>query len=435
MAQYFGSWLVALAAMYPVAIRVMESDGKPVDLVLSDFLYLLIVLTPPRKLLAIPEGVELKKLATIRVAAVVCIAYCLALSLTGYAGSGEASRLISAAKFVKPMSFVLLGTYLSMLFPPLLLLRRMGIVLSLIVLCTLGTALTNPHFPRCGWGNYLFAWETYGYPNAPMTFYGIMVPLIIAVGDTQRRRSLRLLYRFAAVIAMLLVVASLSRSSTISMTFAVTGYLIATGRGHIPIGVAVAGALLGAAGVGLLKVDSDIEAVQFLQTMLERRLSQTVEGEDPFSGRTAIWLLTLELIADKPVVGYAFEAFSRYSFFDTPHQQYLEVVYKTGLIGGVFYLWMLAGAIMGLCHLIHHAPKGSAAKFLLKALLFAFLGTLVGNLSQPNLTYSLTGNTLYLMLGLMLNRHGASWLVGAPAVLPAVPQPAATQTSLQPHPA
>jgi O-antigen ligase len=111
-----------------------------------------------------------------------------------------------------------------------------------------------------------------------------------------------------------------------------------------------------------------------------------------------------------------FEPFARYSaIYDTAHQQYLEVLYKTGLLGLVLYLWVLLSGIMGLWHLIRNSSPGSPAAFLLRAALAAFAGTIVGCISQPNLTYSLTGNTLFLVLGLLLTRHGAAELTEAPA--------------------
>lgn len=437
MIQYIGSWLVAVAAVYPVAFRLTETGGKPVDVVLSDALFFLIVLTPPRRMLAIPTGVDLRLLATIRVAATICIGYSLALSLVGYATSAELSRIASAVKFVKPLSFVLLGTYLAMIFPPIQLIRRMGLAFAAIALATMGTGLTNPAFPQCGWGHFLFAWETYGYPNTPMTFYGVMVPLLLAAGDTERRRSVRILLRIAACVAVLLVVASMSRSSIIATTLAVALYLSATGRGHIPIAAIVAGIVLAIAGVGLMKVETDIEAVSFLQRTLERRLERTVDGEDPLSGRGGIWILTLELAADKPLFGYAFESFSRYSrIYDTPHQQYLEIQFKTGLIGSAAYLWVLGSGLFGLWHLIGKTHPRSPARYHLWAVLAMLTGTLIGNLSQPNLSYSLTGNALFLILGLILNRHGAASLVDEAHPQVAASRPVPVRASpLRPKPA
>ena len=412
MIQFFGPWLIAIAAVWPIAIRVTEMGGKPVDLVLSDFLFALVVLTPPRTFLAIPEGTDLKKLAAIRLSAGACVLYCLGLSLIGYAASTELSRIVSAVKFVKPVMFVLLGAYLAMVFPPLLLLRRMAIVFALVVLATMGTALANPAFPRCGWGRFLFAWETYGYPNAPMTFYGIMVPLLVAAADIQHRRAFRMLFRVATGLAILLVVASLSRSSTIAMTAGLSFYLFSTNRGHLPVAAVIVGVVFALAGVGLMKMETDIDAINFLQGAIDRRLTQTVDSDDPFAGRVGIWMHALELCSEKPVLGYAFEPFSRYSnYFDTPHQQYLEILYKTGLVGGVLYLSLLGSGLIGLWHLVGRTEPRSAQSFLMRALLAAYVGTLLGNFSQPNLSYSLTGNTLYLLLGAVLTRHGAAGLV------------------------
>jgi O-antigen ligase len=424
MIQHIGTWLIAIAAVYPVAIRLTDMGGKPVDAVLSDALYLLILLTPPRKLLTIPKGVDLRILATVRISAFACIAYSLGLSLVGYATSTEFSRVVSAIKFVKPMTFVLLGTYLAMIFPPVLLLKRMGAVFGVIVLATMGTAIMHPAFPRCAWGQGLFGYETYGYPNAPMTFYGVMLPLLIAAADCERRRTLRLIYRGATFVGIILVVASLSRSSTISMVVAMTIYLFATGRGYIPVATAVAAAVFAVAGVGLMRIETNIDAVEFLQGAVERRLLQTFEGEDALSGRGGIWLLAVELASRKPVFGYMFEPFNHYSaIYDTAHQQYLEVLYKTGMLGLALYLWVLGSGAAGIWHLTRNAESRSPAWYLLWGALAALLGTMVGCLSQPNLTYSLTGNTLFLMLGMLLTRHGASELVDAPEVPASLPKP------------
>jgi len=324
------------------------------------------------------------------------------------------------------MTFVLLGTYLAMIFPPILLLKRMGIVFAFIVLATFGTALAHPRFPRCAWGQGLFGWETYGYPNAPMTFYGVMIPLLVAAADIEKRRTLRLIYRMATLVGIVLVIASLSRSSSIAMIVALSFYLFATGRGLIPVGAAVAGALFAVAGVGLMKIETDIDAITFLQGAIERRLLQTFEGEDALSGRGDIWLLAVELSSKKPVFGYMFEPFSRFSaIYDTAHQQYLEVLYKTGIVGAALYLWVLVSGVLGLGHLVRNSQRGSPASYLLWASLSMLLGVMVGNLSQPNLTYSLTGNTLFLMLGLLLTRHGAAELTDAP------PEPIATEKPMR----
>jgi hypothetical protein len=59
---------------------------------------------------------------------------------------------------------------------------------------------------------------------------------------------------------------------------------------------------------------------------------------------------------------------------------------------------------------------------------------MLGNLSQPNLTYSLTGNCLFLMVGLMVNRHGAASLLN-PQPEKAASLPATVPLSKGPQPA
>jgi O-antigen ligase len=151
-------------------------------------------------------------------------------------------------------------------------------------------------------------------------------------------------------------------------------------------------------------------AVAHLTDLVQRRVEQTLEGGDPLSGRGNIWEETLALCAERPLLGYSFEAYSRYSFYDTPHQQYLEVLYKTGGLGLTLYGVMLIAMGLGLWHLARHAPRRSEVDFMIRGVLATLAAALLGNLSQPNLTYSVTGNCLFLMVGLLMNRFGATEL-------------------------
>ncbi len=416
MANNFWPWMIGLAAVYPLAWQALELRGRPVDLVASDLLVVLILLVPMGGRLRIPAGVSLKKLATVRVAAVVFMLYALGLALTVYGGTADMSRVVSASKLTKPIFFVLLGTYIARTVPPLIALKRVGTAFAIIVFATIGSAVLSPGFPRAAWGSNLFGTRLYGYPNSAMSFYAVMLPLLIACADTKSRSMRRWFYYGAIVCTALIVVSSLSRSSTLVMVFGVLTYLFVTGRGHVPIvcSSVIAVAVVASAGL-LMNLDIQNEGVLQLKENIEKRYSQTVGAEDPLSGRAGIWADTLGLAADRPIFGYAFESYHHHSTFDTPHQQYLEILYKTGGLGLVLYFWLLLSALGGVRHLGQHAAVRSESWYFLKALFAAFAAAMVGNLSQPNLTYSVTGNCLFLLVGLMLNRNGAASIVNLPS--------------------
>ncbi|MBX3436200.1 MAG: O-antigen ligase family protein [Planctomycetaceae bacterium] len=157
----------------------------------------------------------------------------------------------------------------------------------------------------------------------------------------------------------------------------------------------------------------------------------------PLSGRSTIWGETWDLFADRPLFGYGFEPYSERATFDTPHQQYLEVLYKCGLVGMALYACVLSLAFVGLVRqwrasIPLHGPGGGRWFDRLSlvsdetnfgrvpiepvasvgqvntclpyapALLALFCGVMIGNFSQSNLTYSLTGNCLFLLIGLTI---------------------------------
>ena len=422
MANSLFSWLIAFGAVYPIGMTLMNIGHKPVDVVLSDLLFIFVLLTPSRGLLRIPEGVNLKRLAIVRIAAIVMIAYCIATSLIGYAMSSEMSRILSATKFLKPMMFVPLGVYLATLFPPLVLLRRIAIAFGVMMVITFATTVTTPGFPRCHWGSHFFSQVIYGYRNCSMTFNGVLVPLLIALGDSSKNGLMRKVFFGVAAMTAMMVIFSMARSSMLSMTVAVIVYYVVTKRWHVPAFATGLALFLALAGFGLMNLENEVIAE--LRNRIEIRYLETIEGGDGFSGRTDIWWYTIELAADRPVFGYLFEPYSNYSpTYDTPHQQYLEVLYKTGLVGCALYALLLGSGIAGLLHLKRHAPVKSDGFYLLGALLAAVVATMFGNLSQPNLTYSLLGNLLFLLLGLTLNRQTAAGLIRVPATLDSAVSP------------
>ncbi len=405
------SWLVALLVTLPLAFQAAEFAGKPVDLVGSDLLFVLLVFIPRRRDLVIPRGIALWRLSMARMAAVVALLYFMGLAAAAYAESSELGRIVSAVKFAKPIVFLLLGAYLAAIMSPVVLLHRITIAFAGTAVATFATAACSPGFPQIAWGRFRFGFPVYGYPNSPMTLYGIMVPLLLAAADAHAMPLGKWMLRGVAFLTGMMVITSLSRSSTVAMASGTLFYLYLTGRVYLPAFAAVFSLMMLLTFSSTLDVLMGNQDVMLWVERLTRRFSQTVGASDPFSGRGDIWAQTIDLWSERPVFGYAFESFSRYAEYDTPHQQYLEILFKSGALGATLYGLVLLTGGSGLMHMTRFSVSRTPAWYLLRALMAAFGATLIGNLSQPNLTYSVTGNFLFFVTGLMLNKHAAAALV------------------------
>ncbi len=135
--------------------------------------------------------------------------------------------------------------------------------------------------------------------------------------------------------------------------------------------------------------------------LLEYRYSYAL-SDPTLSGRIHIWHSALEKIFESPLWGYGFIPFTDDRFmvktggYNTPHQQYLEIWYKSGLIGLIvfwlFFLQLLKIAILNLFSVDTYKRKISFFIYV------AIIGISIGNFSQPNITYSITSNVLFASL-------------------------------------
>ena len=419
-------WILAGVVVWPVHSTVATVGGKPIDLMLSDLLFLimpvayLFVRSTPSAAQCEAARAPITWYTLTPALALICIVYMTALAGIGLGMSGETVRVFSAFKLAKPVGFVLLGMLLGSWSDPLEFVDIFSKAFGVIAGLTLFFTVTEPSFPLGEWGKYIFELELSGYPNSPMSFYAVLVPLLIAAADCTRNQTLRLLGWCVSAGTALVILGSMSRSSALALFFGVTIYLVMTGRrALLTVGVVLI-VLLSIVGFGLFSALRDTQVVTVLMQRVQDRVDRSTESEDPSSGRFEIWQVALELWSEKPVFGYMFESFSRYTGdVDTPHQQYLEVLYKCGGLGLAIYAALLASCLMVTRRLLRLSTRGSDAWYRLHALAAMLIGVLLGNLTQPNLTYSLTGNMVFLLFGCLcsaravisvsLPSHGSSF--------------------------
>ncbi|WP_010587677.1 O-antigen ligase family protein [Schlesneria paludicola] len=398
-------WIAGTFVVWPIHSTAATVGDKPIELMLSDVLCLLVPFlylfarTPQPKSIAkntkqVVHGDRLTPLI-----AIVFIAYATTLAGIGMGMTGEMIRLYSAFKLVKPIGFVVLGLLLGIWIDPFEFIKTIGWVFGVVSAMTMCCTITSPEFPAGEWGRSIYEWDLSGYPNSPMSFYAAMVPLLLAAAESSRHRFLPLLGWCLAGGTALTILGSMSRSSTLVLLFGTIIYLITTGRTAVLAGCFVAIMVFSVIGFGLFSIAKDTAVVATLEERVQQRLERSTESEDPSSGRFDIWQLALELAVEKPVFGYMFESFSRYSEFDTPHQQYLEVLHKCGTLGLMLYLALLVSGLSTIIRLKRRARSESEPWYLLRGMQGMIVGLMIGNLTQPNLTFSLTGNLVFLLFG------------------------------------
>ncbi len=394
--------VIGLLTTWPIAFTVFNAGEKPVDIILCDTLLLMFLVVPLRLNASRPDVKSLLNDGVFaRVLAALMMTYCVSLALVVFGSTQEMGRVLASIKFAKPFLFIFLGRQLAFAYGLIPLFRAIATGGSIVVFLMFVSTVTAPNFPNVLWGRTIFEWSVYGYPNSAMTFFAALVPLLLAAADLAIKPWHVNWFRGSAAIAGLLTVASMSRSSTAVLFLGTAVYLTLTKRIRTPIMIGIVSLIIGIGGLVVDKQFFSGRIVDRLTEMIEARVHRTVSTNDPLSGRGEIWDHALELIADRPVFGYAFEPFSNYSEgHGTPHQQYLEILYKTGSVGLVLFATLMLVIVFDLWKRLGQKELLGRRRYVIMAVLACVLAVLVGNLTQPNLTYSLTGNGLFLFVGL-----------------------------------
>lgn len=428
-------WILALVMVWPIHWTAATVQNKPIDLMSSDLLLLLMPFTylfartTPRAAESKLVKVPIRSHKITMGLALVFILYATSLAGVGLGLSGETVRIYSAFKLAKPIGYIFLGMLLGSWCDPVEVIQITGRAYAVIVGLTMFFTVTAPEFPLGEWGKYIYEWELSGYPNSPMSFYAVLVPVLLASVESTRSGYAPIGWGLV-VCAALMILGSMSRSSTLALTVGLIIYLSITGRGHFLFASIVAIVFMSVVGFGIFAAIQETEFGSVLSDRIQERLERSTEQEDPSSGRFDIWKLAIELWTESPVFGYMFESFSRYAEVDTPHQQYLEVLHKCGGVGLLLYAGLLFSCISMARRLLSIAPPRSPAWYHLSSIIAMLGGVMVGNLTQPNLTYSLTGNMVFLLCGCLTSSR-ATISASQPIARPIAGSPIGIQTALR----
>jgi O-antigen ligase len=386
-------WIVGcFFFLLPIAFGLSDASGKPIDLVPSDALVVCLIGVSVYRL---REGISRDVARSCAIALGVSVVI-FAFAAAGGLMSGSTAPIMTGAKYVKPLLAFVVGVLLAGRVQMLTLWHYAAAasVLLVALFSASHAQLLYAAFPDTGigrWGGSLAGFEVYGFPNSSASF--LLVPVMFLVGAWTYTGKSR--YLGVAAVATVFMVMSLSRAAAVVAVLFYSGVIVVTlsdsMRRRFVINAAV-WALVVYSGLSLLG-QTDVAAAS-----LRARVDRTLVKEDPTSGRLAIAAETLDLVSERPYFGYLFESFDKYHVgHSTPHNQYLESLFKTGGVGFTIYYVFVLGFLVQAYRRGRQVLRPFARLY--SVFIIGFGTILICNLVQPNFTYSMTGNVLFLMLG------------------------------------
>jgi len=390
--------LFLFGLMVPISFTLLSIEAKPVDVVPSDLLLLLLPIFLLHKgRVTLPASVG-RRLSMLFFFVFFFLIWCISSMTFQVFESGSLSAVASAMKFLKPIVFfIILFTVLGRAGQTVFRLHHFHLACLLYSYTFFISSFQAPGFPSSKWGQFFLGQPAYGFPNSPMTFLACLLPFSLSSFYEARSRLWRIGSLASILITCTTVTLSLSRSSFVVLGLsAILWFYISFGRLSLyrlifrMVRFVVPVSLLVFLCVIFLSLFFDMTPqADRIGLMLESRVGRTFQSEDTFSGRQVLWADTVSLILERPIGGYGFKSFSSFAeTFDTPHQQYLEIAYKVGIVGLLLFLT----CFYQIFSFIRHFSGSGENRKLLSCYFAGIAAVAVGNFTQPNYTYSVTGN-------------------------------------------
>jgi O-antigen ligase len=382
----------------PIKIPIIQIGSKPIDLVMSDFilfLFLFLFYFFLNKLLSIDRNSKFIILIIF-----MYIVFGLTTSTINIIiFSDNFTPIVSAAKFYKSMLFIIVGIFLAQKkifidsFD-----KNVTVSVLVISLLLIVSTFIDPRFPVLLWGESILGINIYGYPNSSMSFFAFISLFLLAKYLKDRQ----LIYLITYLLLFCNIVFSLSRSSTIVLiigSFILLFFYMKKTKVFFSLGIFI---LLGIFFFISFQNNSKfIPIFELVNNRIERSLGNT--ENDASSGRFKIWEESIDILSDKPFLGHGFKPFSDFSTeYDTPHQQYLEVMHKTGILGFLIYSFIMIYMLVRLYSLYKKIKSYDSLYITITVSISGIISLSIGNLTQPNFSYSMIGNLIFLIFGIIL---------------------------------
>lgn len=380
------AFAVALALLFLLPVSIIGGDFKqlPIDIIPSDLIMLFTLIV----YLLLGCGLN-KKLPLFQVT-YVFVFYMLILVLVTIITNSNIQPMYSFVKFAKVFLAMGVGYIISQKYGMEASLRALSHAAFLyIFLYGVSEFFYHKNYlPRLG--AQFFNWDVYGFPNSSASYIVFILCISLAVKRTF------VISGISIIVASTLAVGSLSRAAILMLLLALAYYYLSNLQRRI-------GVVLIIIFLSMLSKWFDPISALGLEAISDgviRRYYGAVSSGDLSNGRFGIFTTTLELFQERPFFGYGFVSFSNFSDYGTPHNQYLEVLFKTGMVGFLFFITFLAFSL-------NVVIKGSAnlpSRFNGFTFPLFVILILLGNFVQPNISSSPTGNLLFLIFGIFSAR-------------------------------
>ena len=389
------NWLVFFIAILfysPISINALNVGSKPIDIVFSDLVCSFLCFFYIVKIIFFKTNYkEIRNFLII----VYALLFFFCLASLGFIEKGNSVIFFSFIKYVKIFVAIIAGMGLARLcsiedFWKMSVWAAGGVILILLYSQLIIKGNISPR-----WGEMFLIFKVYGFPNSSASYLIILFMYIITAWMFYRK----LIYAFIASLAAAFMILSLSRSAIIVLIiFIALFFAIGTPLKKVLMTSLVLLFVVG----GMSLVMKQSGSLEIVQDALKGRYVRTFESDDISSGRFEIARETIALVYQRPLTGFFFDSFDNYHYgHSTPHNQYLEALFKTGIIGFVVYF----SVIIIFLRLISHRMKSIMVTTISRSLTIGLFCTLfalsAGNFTQPNFTYSQTGNVIFLTIGFL----------------------------------
>ena len=365
------SFLIIIILILPISISGGAAFGKNIDLPLSSFCYLLL---PVSLAFLFKTGAspEVRKYSLFLF---LYIAYCLLGILFSILQLGSGlDAMFSFSKSIYPFFIFYIGFFICQYSDKCLEQKLCFWVAIFSLLLFLSDVLFNNNFPHPRWGGNFLGVDIYGFPNSPAIFYVVLIAVLMFCNDYPRNK--RYFYNISLLVLSLTIIMMGSRNAWGALLILSVFYFYNLKISKVLLILLVIITFL-------FFIDSNVNML-LLFSKIERMSSQGM-----LYGRVDVWQDMLNIIAPHPLLGYGFQPLSEnYISFGTAHNQYIEYIYKTGLIGLVciVFLW---GIILKFYFLAYRNNSGIISKFYY-ALMCGFFVCIISNMVQSNFTYTVT---------------------------------------------
>ncbi|MDB4001172.1 O-antigen ligase family protein [Oceanospirillaceae bacterium] len=379
----------------PLAVEIFKISGKPVFITLSDFCFILIPIIILIGTKRIRNNVITIKSEMLIYTVFVSILVTISIGIIGSIRlGGDIVPFISSIRLMKNHVFFIIGIYLALNIKSedlLIVGRRISLVFIIILVFS---DVYWGEFPRPRLGGLFFNLEVYGFPNSPSVFFTVPFAFLVNGSICSKNKLFRLLYGSASIVLSVYIFATLSRAGIINWFLFILFMSISGSRGYKKQFIIIFSVMI---------IILSYISINFpeLLTGLEAKFSKFDGNKDVSNGRFEIWTYAFDLFSQSPVFGLTFEPFSNYGRHDTPHNQYIEILFKAGFLGFIFYFLPIAYSLFKLIILNKKTLDDDVFEIRLIAIGVS-IAMLITNNVQPNLSYTYSGVMMFFLLGFTL---------------------------------